>query len=1203
MRPTDAQRAALEARGNVLVVAGAGTGKTRTLVERCCALLLDEGCSLDELLMVTFTDAAAAEMRRRIHARLLQKLEADGDPRVEEQLALLDTAHISTLHGFCLKLIREHFHHEKLRLDPEFAILTEEQTHQLRLQTLDDLFEERYRDVSRDGGAFRALVARQAGGNEARVRELVWRLHRHAQSLADPERWFAEQIELFSASEPVKWREWFVTGFGEWRECWLEVLRAQSPDNTPAHTCAETLETVTAGMSASAIAGVLETILAADATWPNRRKTALRKPIEKFFDEAAFLHSLAPAPSEADPLAQDWEWSREPMLALVRLAREFGERFARAKREAGGVDFSDLEQFALRLLWDAGANEPTEVAREWRARLKFVFVDEYQDINGAQDMILRAVSREGAEANRFLVGDVKQSIYRFRLANPTIFQTYKKQWENGNGAGSTIPLSHNFRSRAALLEFVNPLFASLMREEIGGVVYDEAARLQFGAPEQRAALSSRPDDAPSVEIHLVVKGSGDEANSADAESAFAPGTELADLESAEREARLVALRLRNLHRSGLTVWDDDAKAFRAVEWRDMVVLLRAPRSKAEAFAKEFSRIGVPLHATRGGFYDTTEISDLLCLLQLLDNPLQDIPLLSVLRSPIAGFSLDELAAIRALNRHGNLWHALRGFHQAQTTFDGEMAEIVASARARAGAFLTSFDAWRSRVRQAPLSDCLEGILAETHYETLLRAQERGEERLANVRRFLKLARQFDPFQRQGLFRFLKFVEAQRDADAEEEPSVAPGANSVRLMSIHQSKGLEFPVVVVADLGKCFNTGDLNADILLDAKYGLCPRVAPPHRRAQYPSLPYWLARRRQLAEALGEELRLLYVALTRARDRLILTGNTTQRSIETWREGNASTITARDVLGARACLAWLQSWLASETRAGDWENDLEGGNHLAQWTLYSENDARLRRPEAPVAESGPAPAPPMIPDDLTERLMWSYPNVAGTVQPAKTSVTGLRRQSSEEEDEAAPLFRPRLESTPARRARSKELSAAEIGIAHHKFLELVALEHTGAFAELRAEAKRLETEGTLTPRETAALNLNAIAAFFATDFGVRIRAHAQHARRELAFTARFSPDELARLMNRSPTPELAHEFLVVQGIADLVVLLPDAIWLVDFKTDDFAPAELSDKLETYGPQLKLYARALSRIYRRPVTECQLHFLLHGITSPVELGSQ
>jgi ATP-dependent helicase/nuclease subunit A len=1203
---TVAQKEALTARGNVLVVAGAGTGKTHTLIERCCSLLLEEGCSLDEILMVTFTDAAAAEMRKRIRARLAKTVSESLEPRLirrlEEQIALLDSAYISTLHSFCLRLVRDHFHDERLRLDPEFVVLTEEQVHQLRNKTLDALLEAHYGGVSEDARAFRNFLTEQVSGNEIRVRDLIWQLHRYSRSLCDPGAWFEEQLAIFADAEPRQWREWLKTGFFEWRERWTPGLQPFSNTANVAD-CLKALAAVPASGTLKQIGAALAKIQEAfSAPWARGAVGTVRKKIEDFFSDADFLQSLLPTETGEDPLKQDWEWSRGHMHTLLRLAREFGDAFDAAKRETGGVDFTDLEQFALRLLWDSSANRATPLAQEWQARFKFVFVDEYQDINEAQDTILRALSREGKEANRFLVGDVKQSIYRFRLADPKIFQAYKKQWSENQDAGKTIPLSHNFRSHEAVLDFVNSFFSLFMQEQIGGVTYDADAHLVFGSPETRVRFSRNSNPLPPVEIHIRTKtkedGGFDAAENGEGESA----SDFLDLDATEKEARLVALQLKKLRAEKFEIWDDDKKVSRAVEWRDMVVLLRSPRNKAEIYAREFNRVGVPLHVKRESFYSATEISDLLSLLQLLDNPMQDLPLLAVLRSPIVGLSVDELAMIRAGHHEDRFWAAILRFNSNPPSFSGRAKEIAIAAHAKLQDFFKRFDSWRCHARRGTLSNSVRVVLDETHYESLILAQERGEERLANVNRLLRLMRQFDPYQRQGLLRFLRFIEAQRDAEAEEEPASAASADAVRLLSIHQSKGLEFPVVAVADIAKNFNFADLRADILLDGEYGLCPKIVPPDINARYPSLPYWLARQRQKRELLGEELRLLYVAMTRARDRLLLVGSVTEKQFETrWQNEGENNL--KSAIHGRSYADWLAAWFASHCPAPGSAGVLPaslpcGENEHCRWKLH--DDASLVD-ETNSSENGVAKTIVRLSKSDSERLRRKlsakYLFAAASKEPAKTSVSVLRRRAMEnfEREETVEFFRPRSRG-PKIAERAKK-SSADVGTVYHRFLEQVSFDRLGGAGELRAEADRMIAESILSKEEADCLDFNLLLKFWQSNVGKRIQANRQSVRRELPFTARFSPAELPA--HSALAKEMKDEFVVVQGVADLAVMLPKEIWLLDFKTDRVTARELAAKVEMYKPQLDLYAQALERIYQKPVTERWLHFLACGETVPVK----
>ena len=1205
---TLSQRLAVAARGNVLVMAGAGTGKTKTLVARCLDCLDHEHVALDELLIVTFTEAAAAEMRQRLRKSLEEKTAASPNENFwPEQIARFDLAHIGTLHSFCLKLVREHFY--ELGLDPQLAILDEGEARQLANETLDEQFQAHYAGEDEFSIAVQNLIQIHGGGRDEKIRALILRLHHYSQTRPDAAGWLAAQIQKFSATEPVEWQHWLLNAIAEWHDEWLPALdnlkngnekaaeltgvlsspgsagvppakSGVSPDLSPHKSVRRDAERCTPEACAPPFtrelaAEMLEQLVSADGNWPAKRKTILRKPLENLFDEAAFLAALALVKDGNDPLTEDWSWIRSHMETLLRLAQEFAANFFERKRSDGVLDFHDLEQFALKLLWDFSANKPAPVAEIWRQKLRFVFVDEYQDINAAQDKIIAALSRDGTDANRFLVGDVKQSIYRFRLADPKIFRDYSKNWRGGNGR--VIPLAENFRSREGLLDFANSIFSLILREEIGGVAYDDEAKLKFGSPKTRAHLSAASHPAPRTELLLRLKPGRDEAVADD---------EFADLADADKEARLVALHLKRLVADKHEIWDDEKKIVRAVEWRDVAVLLRSPSGKAEIFAKQFELAGVPLSAARGGFFETAEILDLLSLLQLLDNPLQDVPCIAVLRSPLVGLSLDELAEIRLAAKDRHFWTALNSIQNSKFKIQN---------------FLERFARWRKLAKLNSLSECLEAVLAETLYADWLRAQPRGAQRAANIERFLHLAQSFDQFQRQGLFRFLKFIKAQQEAEVEPEVSAAATENAVRLMSIHQSKGLEFPVVVLPDLAKQFNEQDLRGEIIFDDEFGLCPKVKPPSSGRRYPSLPYWLAQRRQRRELRGEELRLLYVALTRARDTLVLSATLTEKKWETlWTKPEP--VTPQKIAKAKGFADWLGLWFAQNANGAD---ATSGETSLLRWRLVDDAEPggdAIRSSRGDEAQTKANLEPPdvgcyagtMALDEATtqklrEMLSWEYPNQNATKRKAKSSVTELRRVAEELDEEAAQVFtRPKFAGKKRPAASGQRgLSATETGTAHHKFLQHFALGKTG---DLAAEAERLVREKYLSADERAVLDLDALAAFWNSELGGKIRLHAAEVRRELPFTARFSPAEIAEITGAKTEAGLENEFVVVQGVADLVVLLPAEIWLVDFKTDEIAIGDLPEKIKTYTPQLQLYAAALEKIFARKATLRALHFL-------------
>jgi ATP-dependent helicase/nuclease subunit A len=1151
--------------------------------------------------------------------------------------------------------VREHFY--TLGLDPQMIVLPEERAQLLARQALDSVLQQNYSRDTAQARAVQETIQSLGGDSDLAVRALVLRLHHYAQTLPDPAAWFETQAARFEQSPPGPWPDWLMAELESCRHLWLAVLRAQPAENPCAPPCAAALARLPQKPSRPEFAAALEAIgRAADASKPK-----WRKPLENIFAEARFLRSVC-AVETTDPLAEDWKWCAPSMLALLDLTQQFGQAYRTAKREAGGLDFHDLEQFALQLLREPESGRPGPIAAHWRARLRLIFVDEFQDINRAQEAILCALGREGAEANRFLVGDIKQSIYRFRLADPRIFLHYQRAWESQPGA-RVIWLSDNFRSHEGILNFVNAVFATLMRPELGGIDYDDQARLRFGNPGQRAAhavaeeltpqtelrpggqRTARPatdamvgravpcpprETGPRVELLLRRLGGGPE------EEGGAETGEAETVSDTEMEARLIGRRLMELKNQEIAI---PGQPPRRATWSDMVILLRSPRHKAEACVKEFARLGVPLAAVRGGFYESLEVRDLLSLLQVLDNPSQDLPLLGVLRSPLAGLTADELAAIRLAQRPGRIWAALLRWHQANPEHE------------RVNTFLQRFRAWRRLSRLAGVSLVLEKVVEETGFGEWMAGAPDAAQRAANVSRLLHLARQFDGFRGEGLYRFLQFVQAQQENDLDVEPAGQPLRDAVRLMSIHQSKGLEFPIVALADLGKRFNLEDARGRVILDEELGLCPQVKPPGLSQFYPSLPHWLAQRRQQRETCGEELRLLYVALTRAAGRLILCGSARHSAFAgKWTRAAERGLGAAEILAGRSFLDWLGAWLV--LKFGPQAAGQSGGHSLLTWKIIDEEE-----PAAAPGKEQAASAPPSQDADgqFLHRgraaLAWRYGFEEAARRAAKTSVSALRRLLDGGEDEESELLFT-TPPDPRRERRTGPLSAAETGSAHHAFLEGVALSETGSAARLQAEAARLRREGSLSEAQAACLDFKALAAFWQSEVGRQLLAQRDKVRRELAFTARFSPSELEDLqgggdkleeltpqpsvpgravppvrrspgegacppgegsarLNPLPSPDGGQgtarptvpsppntdqeEFVIVQGVMDLAVVKPEEIWVLDFKTDHFAEEELPAKIRLYRPQLSLYARAIARIYLRPVTRRWLHFFALGRT--------
>jgi ATP-dependent helicase/nuclease subunit A len=1191
---TSAQQAAITARGNVLVVAGAGTGKTETLVTRCLDCLLDarHPATMDQVLVVTYTEAAAAELRRRLRQAIEKEAQANpGQTVLAENLALFDTAHIGTIHSFCLKLLRQHFY--ELELDPNLTVLPIEEAKLLAAEKLNELFSRCYAEEIPMARAAQALIKNQGGGNDETIRALILKIHDYTQTLPSPEAWFREQTEIWDQAAPEEWRGFLHEAFAALKEDGLRFLAAHSESNPIARKSGDLLRELGAETTPAATAQALETIRDLGRNPPTGKKGLWVTPLASFFEDVEFVLSLIAKDQPSDPLAQDWEWVRDHALCLLKLAQDFTRSFTEAKRQLGGVDFRDLEQYALRLLWDASTGLATPLARDWQSQLKYIFIDEYQDINAAQDKILASLSRSEQIANRFLVGDLKQSIYRFRLANLRIFQNYIHTWRKA--AATVIPLVDNFRSRPGILNFVNSFFEQVMCPEVGGIEYDDTARLRYGLPAAKSAAEHSDEiKEPCVEIILRVKAKKPNSHETEEKEAASDWSEIQD---AEKEARMAARALAELRASKFLILDKETKALRPVDWKDMALLLRSPGSKAEHYAKAFQKLNVPLRVERSMFYETIEISDILSILTILDNPFQDVPLLAVLRSPLVGLTLDELVDIRLAATREDFWTALSRWHESASAMasKGELAEGNRLALSKTTLFLDRFARWRRLARQSSLSQCLNAILEETSYADWLLTLPQGELRCARVKRLATLAREFDHFQRQGLFRFLRFVEAQQDADTEPEIGAASSENAVRLISIHQSKGLEFPVVLLADLSKLFNESDLKADLILDEVYGLCPKIKPPGQAKGYPSLPYWLARKRQRLESASEEMRLLYVAMTRARDFLILTGTVAEKTFEQDWAPDACGETAG--LPAKRYADWVARWFGKHTAIASVD---EGETDLVRWTICRDDpitgDKSDSAPDGEEAKLFSARAETWA--ALEKRLAFSYPHPEATREAAKTTVSAIYRQALEDlEDEAQPWTQLARIAASERSARVAS-SAVDRGSAHHQFQQLAAIERTATLQALNAEARRLVAEGAVTEEAVGLLDFESLHSFWTSELGNLARKRHKHVYRELPFTARFSPAELASLSGGITSPSLADEFIVVQGIVDMLIVTPEGLVLIDFKTDAVSANELAEKSRLYAPQLQLYAMAIERIYEKPVRGCWLYFLSAREAVPV-----
>ena len=1240
-RWTDEQwRAITERGGDVLVAAAAGSGKTAVLVERIIRLISDEKAAVDvdRLLVSTFTKAAADEMRHRIREALERALaENPASVHLRRQLALVHKATVTTIHGFCLEVIRRHFH--RIPLDPGFRVAGDTEAELLKQEVLETLFEELYAASGADD-PFWELLDRYGGErSDAGLFELVVRLYEFSRSHPFPEEWLRRSAAAFRSGGPPG-------GAALWMEALLEEARRELEGLRGRLEEALRLCRLPGGPAPYADtigedAAALDNLLAAGKTagWDELREMLGRvefgrlKPCKgdeydkNLQDEVKAIRNRVRdgiaalrdelLGREAVTAAEEHAALAPLMERLAEIVIAFGRRFAAAKAEKKLVDFSDLEHFALKALCDGTDDEgrliPSAAALEYRAYFEEVLIDEYQDTNQVQEAVLSLVSRSG-RGNRFMVGDVKQSIYRFRLADPGIFLDKYRMFSGEPQRGTAIDLARNFRSRPEVTAGVNFLFRQLMRENTAELDYDEKAELKCGADYPDRA----PGEKSAVDVVLIrrtegaasdAKGSG--VGGAAAEPALdgrsgtgdaglsgvspAPGgsqpdparqadgqaeEERHDMETAELEARFMALTIREL--LGLdggipfAVVDRETKRYRPVRFRDIVILLRATQSWAPVIAEQLRMAGIPCYAELAtGYFEATEVEVMLSLLKIIDNPYQDIPLAAVLRSPMFGLSAEQLARVRLADRKAPYFEAVVRCADPESTADPELKAILRD-------FLDKLEDWRTAASMSPLPDLLLRLYRETGYFDYVGGLPGGIQRQANLKALYDRARQFEATNLRGLFRFLRFIQRMRESGGDLGAAKALGEQEdvVRIMSIHKSKGLEFPVVIVAGLSKMFNLRDAGGDVLMHSRLGIGPRIVDSRLRVSYPSLAHQAIARTMRKETLAEEMRILYVALTRAKEKLILLGTTRnpEALLKTW----AACLSARDwplpahaVLGARSYLDWIGAALIRHPALKGVRE--AAGLGLPGFAAAAEDPSRFSfaiLPESRLSALGEAAAArsreeeerlaavarlapvrigsPEIERKVRERLEWTYRFEQASRYYAKTTVTELKRlreaELVREEDDGG--FRDdgsRIAAALHRRPRFLErrrMNAAERGSAYHAVMQQIPLIPGIDAALVGKTLDRMEEREMLTAEQRAEIDPEVIAAFFATDIGRRLLASGD-VRREVPFTFGLP----VRQLHPEAHPDVAEETVLIQGVIDCMFREDDGLVLIDYKTE------------------------------------------------------
>ncbi|MBY0012753.1 helicase-exonuclease AddAB subunit AddA [Paenibacillus typhae] len=1338
----DQWRAIAESGEDILVAAAAGSGKTAVLVERIIRKIsrAETGFSVDRLLVATFTKAAASEMRQRIREALEQKLEeAEGaaggqSPEVDHlrrQLALLGRASITTLHSFCLEVIRRYY--QIIPIDPGFRILNEHEAEMMRQELLEELLEEKYGEMNEEeeDTVFVQLADWFSGErSDDAVHALLQRLHDFSRSHPWPDQWLRDTAADFALpdTESLGGTPWVQSILAEAKltldGAASQLLQARDIALQPggpapyADNLAEDLAMVQGMQEALASRPWAELYdvfveiyfgklkaCRKDSTDPGLQEMVkeLRDNVKKSLLE--LQKSLFGRP--ADAFLAELHEAAPLMHELAETVIAFGERYRKEKAGRGLVDFSDLEHYCLQILRhpdsQPGHSLPSDAAVEYREQFDEVLLDEYQDTNSVQEEIVRLIARE-APGNRFMVGDMKQSIYRFRLAEPGLFLDKYNSFsaaggveaENASAAGTedgTVPsgrvidLARNFRSRMEVVNAVNMVFRQIMDKTVAEISYDERAELVYGANFPGAAEKG-PDTYFAPELLLIDKGSSSGGRTEEAgEDGEIPAQENEAIESetAQLEARAIARRISQM--TGMTggapllIYDKSQKLMRPVVYGDIVILLRSARIWTPLMIEELRLEGIPAFGDQNkGYFQATEVEIALSLLQITDNPSQDIPLAGVLRSPVVGLTEEELAAVR-LCSNGTFYDALIAAAGGQTAGTGSdeqaQAEIAAalehSGSTDSGAesatqipprlreklqhFLNQLEGWRNAARQGSLSTLIWRIYGESGYLEWVGGLPGGFQRQNNLKALYDRAVQFEnDTAARGLFRFLVFINRLRENGGDLGVAAGTGEETggVNIMTIHKSKGLEFPVVFIAGMAKQFNRQDLHSPFLMHKELGFGPRFVERETRVSYPTLPYLAINRRSRLELLAEEMRVLYVALTRPRDKMILVGTLRDvpRTVIAWAgTQNREELLLADHLLARgrSYLDWVGPALIRHPAAailrklagiegtgstvlhGDssnWSISVQNAAALSSSSSFAaEDDAAkneekrqvleaLRKGKAVTAYSTAAAG------EIADRLEWQYPLAAASAIPAKTSVTELKSMLSLQDQPSFDLLEERAEAggrkerpgtAPASRADSlhlrrpkfmekRGLTGAERGTAYHTVMQHVPLEGPVDRAVLEATLARLARIAILSGEQAEAVELDEVEAFYRSELGRRLL-DAEWKQREQPFSYMVPAGEAyegldyyeqAAESGMTGAGALA-EAVLIQGVIDCLFRENGRLILVDYKTDAVLEhtGGLDGLREKYRFQLELYSKALQDITGETVSEIWLYFFDGG----------
>lgn len=1128
---------------NLLVAAGAGSGKTAVLVERIINKIINDGVDIDRLLVVTFTNAAASEMRERIADRIYKEIE--NKPELQKQISLLGKANITTMHAFCLRVMRDNFF--KIGLDPNFRIGDATECELIKLEALEELLEEKYES---DDETFENIVNIYTSKNgDDTLRNIIIKIYNFIQSAPFPTQWLEEQTEIFKCEDDVKieetpWGKLLMDYARTEIKNGIEELKAVEQDIMDIAEAANYLITLQNDIQ------MLRVLSEKCTTWDemyqaiknfefDRLKAAkgvdeetksqvttardkVKDIVKKYLKEKVFLE-------DSQTIREDLKETYQNLKGIRDLVKEFDAKFKAKKLEKNLVDFNDIEHISLKLL-----SENEDISAIYREQFDEILVDEYQDSNMIQEYILGTISKN----RMFMVGDVKQSIYRFRQARPDLFLSKYNSFPNVNdnmlSNSQKILLFKNFRSNENIIDATNYIFERIMSKEIGEIDYDEQEFLRFGAD----YYGYRADQ---TEINLLETKNQDEEFELD---------ENIDIDSnAQLEGKFIAQKIKDLV-GKLEIYDKKTGQKRLATYRDFVILLRSTVGSIDAFMQELTFANIPVYSDNtGGYFNNTEVQIIMALLKIIDNPIQDIPLLAVLRSQIGNFNVEELTEIRLADKNVSYYEAM----QKYVTQGNELSQKISN-------FLTKLFEWRDKSKYMSLSELLWLLYNETGYYYYISLFPDGLQRQSNLKLLLERAEAYEKTSFKGLFNFLTYIDNIKESSGDMESCKIIGENEdvVRIMSIHKSKGLEFPVVFLAGTTKKFNYRELNENLIMHSELGFGLDVINYENRIRYPSISKIALTQKIKSEVMSEEMRILYVAMTRAREKLIITALVP--NLEKAYDKYSEALTKYKISKATSFFDWIGTAV-----------------------IEKQNDWIVNR--LPFAETVKLNSQEEIKEKLTElfnhtminktsevdaQMNWVYAHALATGIPSKISITELKRlENSEAENQEAKLEISMIEKPDFL---SEQLeSGSKYGTLVHTALQKLN------FTTLNIE----ETVSALTDDKKIQNSIiKKLKSFSKTDLFNEIK-NAAKIFRETSFNLNLTAREVYNINS--------DETVMIQGIIDLYFINNEnQIILVDYKTDFVTDG--SELVKKYKQQLNYYKRALEDITGKHVKKTVIYSL-------------